>query len=124
MKSLFEEMGGAYRQVGDYQIPNLALPAEKGTQPLGKYGKMHLNFIKEHKRMFYTNLLTSGKLSAYLREVDEQAMQQVNQIVKSLAKADGTDERLKATDQMKWVQLMNNYRNAAEEIVLQDVVFA
>lgn len=117
MKTLFEQMGGTYRQIGDYLIPNLALPAEKEMQPLGKYGIMHRHYIKEHKRVFYTNLLTSGKLNVYLHEVDERAKQQISEIVEALAKADGTDENLKAHDQMKWVQLMNNYRHAAEEIV-------
>ena len=124
MKTLFEKMGGTYRQFGDYQIPNLALPAEKEIQPLGKYGIMHRNYIKEHKRVFYINLLTSSELNAYLHKVDERAERQVNEIVQSLANADGTAKNLKAQDQMKWVGLMNNYRNAAEEIVFQEVVFA
>ena len=97
----------------------MVLPAKKEIQPLRKYGITHCNFIKEHKRVFYTNLLTSGKLNVYLHEVDERAKNQVNQIVEALAKSNGTDETLKAHDQMKWVQLMNNYRHAAEEIVFQ-----
>lgn len=124
MKTLFEQLGGTYRKVGDYQIPNLVLPAQKEIQPLGKYGIIHRNFIKEHKRVFYLNLLTSSKLNAYLHEIDEQAQRRIKQIVEALAKADGTDETLKAHDQMKWVQLMNNYRHTAEEIVFQEVVFA
>lgn len=124
MKTLFEKMGGTYRQVGDYKVPNLVLPSQKENHPLGKYGIMHCNFIKEHKRVFYTNLLTSGKLNAYLQEVDERAKKQVGLIVNSLAQTNGTDETLKAHDQMKWVGLMNNYRHAAEEIVFQEVVFA
>ena len=124
MKTLFEQMGGTYRQVGDYRIPNLALPAKKEMQPIGKYGIMHHNYIKKHKRVFYINLLKSGKISTYLCEVDERAKTQVAQIIESLAKADGTDETLKANDQMKWVGLMNNYRHCAEEVVFQEVVFA
>lgn len=124
MKSLFEQFGGTYRQVGDYIIPNLVLPAEKEMQPLGKYGLLHLNFIKSHKRVFYMNLVTSGKLNQYLHEVDERAIKQANQIVEALTKADGTDETLKAQDQMHWVGLMNNYHHCAEEIVFQEVVFA
>lgn len=124
MKTLFEQIGGTYRQVGDYQIPNLALPAEKEMLFFGKYGIMHRSFIKEHRCVFYTNLLTSGKLNTYLHEIDVRAKQQVEQIVEAFAKADGTDENLKAHDQMKWLQLMNNYRHAAEEIVFQEVVFA
>lgn len=124
MRTLFEQMGGTYREVGDYKVPNLALPAEKELQPLSKYGIMHRNFIKEHKRVFYTNLLTSGKLNTYLHEVDERAKRQVEQIAESLAKDNGTDETLKSNDQMKWIGFMNNYRHSAQEIVFQEVVFA
>lgn len=124
MKTLFEQMGGTYKQVGNYIIPDLTLPAQKEIQPLGKYGMMHLNFIKSHKRVFYTNLLTSGKLNSYLHDVDKRAKSQVNQIVEELAQADGTDETLKAQNQMRWVGLMNNYHHCAEEIVFQEVVFA
>ena len=124
MKTLFEKMGGTYRQFDDYQIPNIALPAEKENQTLGKYGIMHRNYIKEHKRVFYINLMTSVKLNAYLNEVDKRAKRQIDEIIQSLAKMDGTDEILKAHNQMKWVGLMNNYRNAAEEIVFQEVVSA
>ena len=123
MKTLFEQMDGTYREVGDYLIPNLALPAEKENKPPGKYGIMHRNFIKEQKRVFYTNLLTSGELNAYLHQVEDRAQKQFEQIVEALAKADGTDETLKAHDQMKWVRLMNNYRHAAAEIVFREVVF-
>ena len=124
MKTLFEQMGGTYREVGDYQIPNLTLPAEEENKPLGKYGIMHHNYIKEHKRVFYINLLTSGKLNDYLHEVDARAKNQVEQIVETLAKADGIDGALKANDQMKWVGMMNSYCHAAEEIVFREVVFA
>lgn len=84
---------------------------------------MHRDYIKEHNRVLYTNLLTSGKLNTYLHEVDTRAKQQIDQTVESFAKADGTDETLKAYDQMKWVQLMNCYCQAADEIVLRNVVF-
>lgn len=124
MKSLFEQLGGTYRQVGDYMIPNLALPAEKEMPHFGKYGMMHLDFTKCHKRVFYMNLLTSGKLNQYLHEVDKRATEQVNQIIEALAKDDGTDEILKAQNQLRWVGLMNNYSHCAEEIVFQEVVFA
>lgn len=110
MKTLFEQMGGTYWQIGDYVVPNLDLPAEKEMQPLGKYGIIHCNYIKEYRRVFYTNLLTSGKLNAYLHEVDERAKRQDEQIVESLTKANGTDETLKAHNQMKWAGLMNNCR--------------
>lgn len=123
MKSLFEEMGGTYRRVGDYFLPNLSLPAKGENLSFGKYGKMRLRYLKEHRRALYTNLLTSGKLNEHLQEVDQQASEQVNQIVKAMAKTDGTDESLKAHDQMRWVGLMNNYKACAEEIILKEEVF-
>ena len=123
MKSLFEEMGGTYRQEGDYLIPNLILPAQKGMPPLGKYGRMRLHYLKEHRRVLYTNLFTTGKLDEHLHEVDQRATKQVEQIVAAMAKQGGTDEALKDSDQLRWVGLMNNYRHCAEEIVLKEVMF-
>lgn len=123
MKSLFEEMGGTYTLVGDYYIPDLALlPQEEFF--IGRFGQMHLRFIKENKRVLYINLLTSGELNRYLHTLDEQATDRFNTIVTALAKAEGTDENLKASDPMRWVGLMNNYRNSAEEIVLKELIYA
>lgn len=123
MKTMFEAMGGTYRREGDYLLPNLELPAEKGSAPLGKYGRMRLSYLREQHDGFYTALLFSGKLEEHLREVDSRAARQVNEIVAAMAKAEGTDEALKARDQLRWVGLMNNYRACAEEIVLKDVVY-
>lgn len=123
MKSLFEEMGGTYSKVGDYYLPNLTLPAEGENLSFGKYGRMRLRYLKEYSRALYTNLLTSGKLNEHLHEVDARATEQIQAIVTSMAKIDGTDETLKARDQMRWVGLMNNYKHCAEEIVLKDVVY-
>jgi hypothetical protein len=122
-KSLFEQMGGTYRKSGDYYLPNLVLPAQKEIQVLGKYGRMRLRYIKEHHKVVYINLLTSGELAEHLHDVDIRAKTQIEEIVKAFAKADGCDENLKSTNQMKWVGLMNNYTHCAEEIVLKDVVF-
>lgn len=122
MKSIFEQMGGTYRQEGDYLLPNLKLPPQD-ARPLGKYGRMHLRYLRKHHHAVYTGLLLSGKLDAHLHEVDERATAQVNEIVTAMAKADGTDEALKARDQLCWVGLMNNYRSCAEEIVLKEVVW-
>lgn len=123
MKSLFKEMGGTYRQEGDYLIPNLILPAQKEMPPLGKYGRMRLNYLKEHRPVLYTNLLTSGKLDEHLHEVDQRVAEQVEQIVADMARHDGCDETLKARDQFRWVGLMNNYRHCAEEIILNEIVY-
>ena len=123
MKSLFEQMGGTYTKVGDYYLPNLSLPAEGENISFGKYGRMRLCYLKEHRQVLYNSLLNSGKLNEHLQEVNQRANAQVNQIVKTMAKADGTDESLKARDQMRWVGLMNNYKACAEEIVLKEVVY-
>ena len=123
MKSLFEEMGGTYRREGDYLLPNLDLPAQDETGFLGKYGRMRLHYLKEHHHALYTSLLLSGKLNAHLHDVDERATKQVAWIIAAMAKKDGTDEALKARDQLRWVGLINNYRASAEESVLKEVVY-
>lgn len=123
MKSLFEEMGGTYTLVGDYYIPDLALPPQEEFF-IGRFGQLHLRYIKENKRVLYINLLTSGELNRYLHTLDEQATERFNTIVTALAKAEGTDENLKASDPMRWVGLMNNYRHSAEEIVFEELVYA
>ncbi len=93
------------------------------SNPLGKYGRMRRTYLKEHQKAFYIQLQARGELWQHLREVDEQAQSMVNTIVERMAEIDGVTEELKATDQMQWVGLMNNYRHCAEEIVLRDVVY-
>ena len=122
MKSLFEEMGGTYRQEGDYLIPNLALPND-GNYEIGKYGRMRLNYLKEHRKILYTNYLMEGTLSKHLSEIDQACNERMDNIVSAMAKREGLTEELKAADQMEWVRRMNNIRNRAEEIVLREVVF-
>ena len=94
------------------------------SKPLGKYGRMRRTYLKEHQKAFYIQLQARGELWQHLREVDEQAQSMVNTIVARMAEIDGVTEELKATDQMQWVGLMNNYRHCAEESVLRDVVYA
>ena len=122
MKSLFEEMGGTYRQEGDYLIPNLALP-DNGNYEIGKYGRMRLDYLKEHRKILYTNYLMEGTLSKHLSEIDQACNERMDNIVSAMAKREGVTEELKAADQMEWVRRMNNIRNRAEEIVLREVVF-
>lgn len=122
MKSLFEEMGGTYTRQGDYYIPDLTLPPQEEFF-IGRFGQMHLRYIKKNKRGLYTNLLTSGELNRYLHTMDEQATERFNTIVADLAKAEDTNEALKAADPMRWVGLMNNYRHSAEEIVFKELVY-
>ena len=122
MKSLFEEMGGTYRQVGDYLIPNLSLPDEPEYQ-IGKYGRMRRSYLKEHRPILYTNLLTSGTLHRHLAEIDQACNERMAIIVSDMARQEDVTEALKATDQMEWVRRMNSIRNRAEEIVLTELVY-
>ena len=122
MKSLFEEMGGTYRQEGDYLIPNLALPND-GDYEIGKYGRMRLDYLKEHRKILYTNYVTEGALSKHLSEIDQVCNERMEHLVSTMAEQEGVSEALKVDDQMEWVCRMNNIRNRAEEIVLREVVF-
>ena len=122
IKSLFEEMGGTYRQEGDYLIPNLALPDEPEYQ-IGKYGRMRRSYLKEHRPVLYANLLTSGTLHRHLAEIDQACNERMEIIVSDMARQEDVTEALKAADQMKWVRRMNSIRNRAEEIVLTELVY-
>ena len=115
MKSLFEEMGGTYRQEGDYLIPNLALPDEPEYQ-IGKYGRMRRSYLKEHRPVLYASLLTSGTLHRHLAEIDHACNER-------MARQEDVTEALKAADQMEWVRRMNSIRNRVEEIVLTELVY-
>ena len=123
MKSLFEEMGGTYRQMGDYFIPNLALP-DTGNYQIGKYGRMRHAYLKEHRKILYTNYVVEGTLFEHLAEIDQACNERMESIVSTMAKQEGVTEALKAADQMEWVRRMNNIRNRAEEIVLTELVYA
>ena len=122
MKSLFEQMGGIYRQEGDYLIPNLALP-DIGDNQIGKYGRMRRRYLKEHRRILYTNLLTSGNLRRHLAEIDQACNERMEIIVSAMAKQEDVTETLKASAQMEWVRHMNSIRSLAEEIVLTELVY-
>ena len=121
-KSLFEQMGGTYRQVGDYFIPNLALPNEQ-QKPIGIWGQRHRRYLKHNKRIQYMNLLTSGKLNSYLADIDQQAEEMFSRLVKQMAESRGITELLKADNQMAWVGKMNNIRNAAMEVVNAELIY-
>ena len=122
MKSLFEQMGGTYRQEGDYLIPNLALPEEPDYQ-IGKYGRMRRSYLNEHHPILYTNLLTSGTLHRHLAEIDQACNERMAIIVSAMAKQGDVTEALKAAGQMEWVRRMNSIRSRAEEIVLPELVY-
>ena len=116
-KTIFEQMGGTYTQVGDYYLPDLKLPEEEKQANIGVWGMRHKRFLKENHRVLYTNLMTSGKLVTYLDDIERQATAMFLRLVKELAEKENVTEDLKATDQMLWVQKMNNIRNRATGIV-------
>ena len=122
-KSIFEQMGGTYRQDGDYLIPNLELTENEDAREIGSYGRQHLDYIKKHNYSFYYQMLTSGKLHSYLADINEQALEMEKSIVNSMAKAEGVDEKLKAENQLKWVGLMNNFRHSAREIINSSILY-
>ena len=115
-KTIFEEMGGTYIRVGDYFLPDLKLP-ETETQSIGIWGQRHKRYLKEHKRLFYSNLLTSGKLNSYLADIDRQAEEMFSRLVKQMAECEGVTEQLKAENQLEWVGKMNNIRSRVVEII-------
>lgn len=122
-KTIFEEMGGTYTRVGDYYLPNLKLPEEEKQANIGVWGMKHQRFLKENNRVLYANLMTSGKLVAYLDDIEQQATAMFLRLVKELAEKENVTENLKATDQMLWVQKMNNIRNRATEIVNSELIY-
>ena len=121
MKNLYETLGGTYHEENEHLIPNVALPEQTDYQ-IGKYGRIHLDYIKQHRRGRYTTLLTEGKLNARLHEIDLEANEMLETIIPRLAIERRIDEDLKARDMLRWVAEMNNIKTSAEEIVLQEVV--
>ena len=111
-----------YERQGDYYIPCLSLPED--NQPIVPWGQRHLRYIKEYREGFYTGLLLSDKLNSYLANVDRQAQEQLDTIIRQMAQAQGVTETLKAADPMAWVGKMNNIRAAATEIVNAEIIFA
>ena len=122
-KTIFEQMGGTYEQQGDYFIPCLTLPTDEQVE-IGVLGQRHLRYIKQHHKVRYTNLLTSGKLNGYLADIDKQAEDMFFRLVKQIAERECVNEQLKAANQMVWVQKMNNIRNRATEIVNAEIIYA
>ena len=122
MKSIFEQSGGTYTMQGDYRLPNLTLPAEE-EHHIGVWGQRRLRYLKQHHKVLYYNLLTSGKLHSHLADIEEQAQQLFLRLVKELAEKEGITEQFKATDQMKWVRQMNNIRSRVMELVNAEIIF-
>ena len=121
MKSLYDELGGTYRQVGDYFIPDIELPER--NYEIGKYGRMRHRYLKEHRKIQYTTMILDGTLYDHLEEVDRLCNERMEIMVTSMKKQQGITEDLKARDQLAWVVAMNNIRNAAEEIILRELVY-
>ena len=121
-KTIFEQMGGTYTQVGDYLLPDLKLPEEEKQANIGVWGLRHKRFLRENHRVLYANLMTSGKLVAYLNDIEQLATAMFLRLVKELAEKENVTEGLKATNQMLWVQKMNNIRNRATEIVNAELI--
>ena len=122
-KSLFEQMDGTYRKVGDYNIPNLILPPEEKHKPIGIWGQRHSDYLKQHNQVTFNIMLMNGTLYSYLANINEQATDMVSRLVDEMAKCEGVDEKLKEENQMEWVTQMNNIRNRAMKIVNADLIF-
>ena len=122
MKSIFAQSGGTYTLQGDYCLPNLTLPAEE-ERPIGVWGQRRLRYLKQHRKVLYYNLLTSGKLHSHLADVEEEAQILFSRLVKEYAEKEGVTEQLKSADQMAWVRRMNNIRERVIEVVYSNVVF-
>ena len=120
--NLYESLGGTYREENGHLIPDVTLPEQTNYQ-IGKYGRMHLAYIKQHRRGRYTTLLTEGKLNARLYEIDLEANEMLETIIPRLADERGIDEDLKVRDMLRWVAEMNTIKASAEEIVLREVIY-
>ena len=123
-KYIYDEKNGLWYELqGDYYLPCLKLPKEE-SRHIGVWGQRHLRYLKQHRKVLYSELLISGKLNDYLDDINEQAEEIFSRLVKQLAEKEGLTEALKAENQMLWVQKMNNIHNAAMEVVSNDLIYA
>ena len=120
-KSLFEKLGGKYERQGDYLIPCLAVPTEE-EQPIGIWGQRHLDYLKQYRKVTYTNLLTSGKLNTYLADINKQAQERFERLIESMKETQGITERLKEENALEWTGRLNNIRACAREIVNREII--
>lgn len=121
-KTIYEEMGGTYTKTGDYILPDLTLLPEE-ERHIGVWEQRHLWYLKQNHKVLYMNLLTSGKLNSYLANIDEQAEEMFSRLVKQMAEKQGISGKLKAENQVEWVQKMNNIQACAREIVNSELIF-
>lgn len=121
-KTLYEQMGGTYTMQGDYCLPDLTLPPEE-ERPIGVWAQRHLRYLKQHHKILYYNLLTSGKLHSYLADVEEEAQSLFLRLVKEYAEREGVTEQLKAENPMEWVRRMNNIRSRVNDVVEEKIIY-
>ena len=122
-KHIYDENNGLwYERIGDYYIPVLTLSSEE-QRPIGKWGRMHRDYIKEHRSIFFNDLILRGQLCTYLADLNEQAQERLSLIIKQMKVSEGVTEELKAADQMAWVGAMNSIRNRSEEIILREMIY-
>lgn len=121
-KTFFEQNGGTYTQVGDVFLPALSI-GEAEQRPIGKYGRMRRNYLKEHRPILFSELVLSGKLYEHLADIDRACYNRMELIIRQMSKQEGVTEALKGTDQFEWIARMNSIHNRAEEIVLSELVF-
>ena len=121
-KTIFEQMGGTYTMQGDYCLPDLTLPPEE-ERPVGVWGQRRLRYLKQHHKILYYNLLTSGKLRFHLADIEEEAQSLFLRLVKQYAAREGVTEQLKVENPMEWVRRMNNIRCSVDNIILKQVIF-
>ncbi|TGY88080.1 TnpV protein [Petralouisia muris] len=122
-KTIFEKIGGEFERQGDYLIPRLDLPPEK-EQPIGVFGRRHLDYLKQYHKVTYTNLLTSGRLNTYLADINRQAQERFERLIEGMKQAQGITERLKEENALEWTKRMNNVRACAREIVNEEIIYA
>ena len=122
-KTIYEKIGGKFERQGDYLIPCLALPPEK-EQPIGLFGRQHLDYLKQYRKVTYTNLLTSGRLNAYLADIDRQAQERFERLIEGMKQAQGITEQLKEENALEWAGRLNNIRDCAREIVGKEIIFS
>lgn len=122
MKSIYEEAGGTYTRQGDYELPDLKIPPEREVK-IGVWGQRYRQYLKQHHRIRYYNLLTAGKLNEHLAEIDHLAELMFQSLVNAISEQENVTEKLKADDPMEWVKKMNNIRNRAAEIVNSELIF-
>ena len=120
-KTIFEELGGKYERQGNYLIPCIALPDEE-EQPIGIWGQRHLDYLKQYRRVTYTNLLTSGRLNTYLADIDRQAHERFERLIEGMKQSQGITEQLKEENALEWIGRLNNIRACAREIVNEEIV--